>query len=599
MVRRLIGLWCAGALLAGCGGASHSLPSVGATAGAAPTAAKTVAVSFSIAVPMRSQSLQNRRLQYVSSATKSATFGVAAGSATPQPAGTVTVNCTTVCSGTVLAPIGSDTFVAKLFGAVSGGGELLSTGSVKQTIAAATNTVHLTFNPVVASVALSLDKPGLPSGAPGTAQLNVMAKDPSGAIIVGPGSYVDASGQALKVTIASPPLANTQISPTPTEFSAPQTAAGVSNIATISFTPPGHFQFPTFTVANPGLPSDPPGGVTLLYEPLADDDAAEISGASPPSVGGNYIPGDGGTEGDILRISPSAAFSLNNCDRDRNGVTLGYGSDKQIYFACAPSAAPVPNTVVFGRFDEAGASPISPPENFSSLAGLGEPLYGNGLTLGNDGSLWFSGTDSGVGIVGKIPPAGSSAPTPLRFTVAGSTEILKIGPGLGNNEVLLYRAAADSTIHIATLPSDLSGLTNPRQITNQTPFGSVDVPNLTLGDLLTAADGSVYVSAATFASQGNRSSVYRISATDGSFSLLTDCQNISGKVFRLPDGTGVGTSTPVPGGPLVYIHVVPAKGCTLVPDASGKSAQFFESIDATTDNWYYFHNPNGHRRGIF
>jgi hypothetical protein len=607
MLRRLIGLWCAGALLAGCGGGSHSTPPIpAANSGAA--AGKKVAVTFSVSVPARSQSPLNRRLEYVSSATKSANIGVAAGSAVPTAADTVTVNCTTVCTGTVLAPIGIDTFVAKLFGALGGTGELLSTGTAKQTIAAG-NAVRLSFNPVVASVALSLDKPALPADQPGTAQLNIIAKDALNQIIVGPGSYVDTSGQPLTIKIASSPLPNTKISPSPTEFSAPQTTAGASNTATVTFTPPGHFQFPTFTVANAGLPSDPPNGVTLLYEPLADDkNDLGVSGCIvPPSVGRVYfryqkgiasvdpcntLPG-ANQNPDIVQLGDTAITQTFTVTPHHNGVSLGFGSDKQVYYAYALTTTPA---VIFGTLHARQPASRLLPLWTSRLLPLTQV---SDLTLGNDGSLWFSGTATvdGSAVIGKVPPAGQ-VPAPAWVLIPRSKTVLSFAPGLGNTEVVLY-LALDSSIHIATINSDLSGLASHDfaingQINGQSPVGS----DFFQVGLLAGTDGYVYVSVGD--------TMYRIRVPGGTISAWTDCQqHVTSDVFRLPDGTGVGIQDPGSFGiPTEFLHVVPGQGCKLVPawndgNPGQGNANNIESIDVTTDNWQFYWTINGHRRGIF
>lgn len=615
MLRRLIGLWCAGALLAGCGGGSHSAPPVPAAANSGTAAAKTVAVTFSISLPARQQSARNRHLEYVSAATKSANIGVATGSTVPAAADSVTVNCTTVCTGTVLAPVGSDTFVAKLFGGRGGTGELLSTGTAKQTIAAGTNTLKLTFNAVVASVALSLDTPALagqppalPADQPGTAQLNIIAKDAMNQIIVGPGLYVDTSGQPLTIKIASSLPSNTKISPSPTEFSAPQSTSGVSNTATVTFTPPGHFQFPTFTVANPGLPADPPNGVTLLYEPLEDNKTKTVYNPciGTPSVGGEYftysaslnsdasnpcdtLPPNSNPNPDIVQLSDTAIVQTFTVTPNHNAVSLGFGSDKQVYYAYTLTTTPA---AVFGILHASQTMTSSVKPLWTSRR---VPLTQvSDLTLGNDGSLWFSGTAAadGSAVIGKVPP-GSHDPAPVWVPIPHAKSVIRFAPGLGNTEILLY-VAVDSSIHIATINSDLSGLAgNDYVINGQSPFGSEFSG---VGDLLASSDGYVYLSAGS-------DTMYRISVPGGAISAWTGCKPLAYgvKVFRLPDGTGVGEGVrdPSPGAVTQFLHVVPGKYCTIVPAWYTSSDLELENIDVTTDSWEFYWMTQGHRRGVF
>lgn len=182
------------ALLVGCGGSgSSNLPTV-----SQPPARGTQSesVTFSIVVPSKTSA---PRPAYVSPSTQSASITV-----TPSggSAGTpVVVNCTSVCSGTVDAPVGSDTFAVKLYGAQNAAGNLLSTGSLAQTILAdQANSVNVTFNGVVQSIAISI--PTITPGASGAAAVTVRAIDASGNTIVGPGSYADANGNPLTIRLS-------------------------------------------------------------------------------------------------------------------------------------------------------------------------------------------------------------------------------------------------------------------------------------------------------------------------------------------------------------------------------------------------------------
>src|ERR1035437_10615071 len=137
------------ALTAGCAGGGTTTPVT-----AQSPSKKTALVQFQIVV--RSSSSTARRPAYISPSTKSASSAV-----TPSggSAGTPTiVNCTTVCSAQVLAPVGSDTFTVNLYDGTNAGGNLLSTGTLTQTIAIdQANTVSVTFNGVVVSLSVVLN----------------------------------------------------------------------------------------------------------------------------------------------------------------------------------------------------------------------------------------------------------------------------------------------------------------------------------------------------------------------------------------------------------------------------------------------------------
>ena len=187
------------ALLAGCGGGSTGSVVPQQQPQPQPTQQKTqeVTVSFNIVVPTAAGAHARRVPNYVSASTKSATIAV--GSATP-----TTVNCTAVCSGTVSAPVGSDTFAVNLYDATNGAGNLLSTGTLTQTIVAnQANAVNVTFNGVVASLALSLASPTVTPGTAGSVGVTVNALDADGNVIVGPGVYVNASANSVTIALSN------------------------------------------------------------------------------------------------------------------------------------------------------------------------------------------------------------------------------------------------------------------------------------------------------------------------------------------------------------------------------------------------------------
>ena len=187
------------ALLAGCGGGSTPGVVPQQQPQPQPTQQKTqeAVVSFNIVVPTATGAHARRVPNYVSASTKSATIAV--GGATP-----TTVNCTAVCSGTVSAPVGSDTFTVNLYDASNGAGNLLSTGTLTQTIVAGqANTVNVTFNGVVASLALSFASPTVTPGTAGSVGVTVNALDADGNVIVGPGVYVNASGNAVTIALSN------------------------------------------------------------------------------------------------------------------------------------------------------------------------------------------------------------------------------------------------------------------------------------------------------------------------------------------------------------------------------------------------------------
>jgi len=187
--------------VAGCSGHGGSLPAAlpVATPIQAPTNAPTVQVRFRILVPAMSAASSSRRPQYVSASTKSASIAVTPGSTAP-----VVVNCTTVCQGQIAAPIGTDTFTVKLYDATAGTGNILSTGTMAATVVIdQNNTINLTFNGVVAAIAVVVNPATATYGTAQTSSVTVNALDADGNVIVAPGVYVDAGGTPVTITLAN------------------------------------------------------------------------------------------------------------------------------------------------------------------------------------------------------------------------------------------------------------------------------------------------------------------------------------------------------------------------------------------------------------
>jgi len=170
------------------------------------------------------------------------------------------VNCTTTCSGTVSAPVGSDTFTVNLYDATNGTGSLLSTGTLTQTIVAGqANSVNVTFNGVVASLAVAIANVVSP-GTAGSVGVTVNALDADGNTIVGPGVYVNSSGTPVTIaltnsdTSGNSTLSQTSITQPTTGIELNYTAAFDAN-PTISASASGfttanatvHFPAPTLT----------------------------------------------------------------------------------------------------------------------------------------------------------------------------------------------------------------------------------------------------------------------------------------------------------------------------------------------------------------
>ena len=172
--------------LAACGGGSGSpvtpaLAQSPATGGSVASASSAT-VPVSITMDGTTTSSSSRTPMYFSPSTQSMTIAVALGSGTPV---STTVNCTSTCSGTIQAPLGSDLFTVSLFDRPNAGGSMLSSGSSTTTIRAGiSNAVALTMSGVVASVAMTAPTT-FEIGVSGSQSIAVTAKDPDGNTISG------------------------------------------------------------------------------------------------------------------------------------------------------------------------------------------------------------------------------------------------------------------------------------------------------------------------------------------------------------------------------------------------------------------------------
>lgn len=191
MANRLGAFLAAATLLAACNGAGPMVPNRDAVPGASDALRATHAsATLSLRIPHR-----RTRSKFVSPSTKS--VAIAQGSktlgtfdATPSSADCVANGGWTQCAFTVKVTPGKDqVFTVNTYDALAGHGKLLSTGKVVQTIVAGSNVIPVTLQGVVAKIAVTVVDPYAPAGTAATHDVYVMAKDPDGNVIIGPGNY--------------------------------------------------------------------------------------------------------------------------------------------------------------------------------------------------------------------------------------------------------------------------------------------------------------------------------------------------------------------------------------------------------------------------
>jgi hypothetical protein len=183
--------------LAGCGGGTSTngaqpLPNT------QPSPPTTTSVHFQLAIPGANSSSLRRGPAFVSPATRS--LAIAVGPSAGSLGAPLVVDCASSCSGSIDAPLGPDLFSVKLYDAPNGGGNLLSTAGIAQTVVMnQTNTIAMVTNGVVAAFALAVGTAA--AGTPGAVTVTVNALDSDGNTIAGPGSYVDADGNPVTITL--------------------------------------------------------------------------------------------------------------------------------------------------------------------------------------------------------------------------------------------------------------------------------------------------------------------------------------------------------------------------------------------------------------
>ena len=176
---------------------------------------------FTIRIPLAQQAMR-KRPEYVSPATQSVSFQVAPNPAQVVALGTSSPDCTqsdgyNVCSANFDAPIGENTMVVQTFASNNGTGPVLSMNSIQiDIIAGQVNPINVILNGVVNSLTLALSPTSVTYGTPSSVQATWEAIDASGYTIVGPGSFVDGSGNPLAPALSSSDSADFTITPLPT-----------------------------------------------------------------------------------------------------------------------------------------------------------------------------------------------------------------------------------------------------------------------------------------------------------------------------------------------------------------------------------------------
>jgi len=209
-------------IAAGCaGGSGISSPAKApapapSTSGSAGTSSNaTGKATLTIRIPVKpAASAAKRNPKYVSPSTNSIAFSV--GGLTPivVPLTLGSSSCPLAsgyytCTAQAYLPAGTnETLEVATYASTDGSGTPLAMNTIPETITAgATNNVNVTLNGVVSTLALNYSGTAFAIGTPSSVTATLVAKDASGNTIVGPGSLIDANGNAV-----APALTNSDTS---------------------------------------------------------------------------------------------------------------------------------------------------------------------------------------------------------------------------------------------------------------------------------------------------------------------------------------------------------------------------------------------------
>jgi len=410
----------------GGGGGTTSVPAAHPTS-AAPTAptGPTTPVSFRIDGGSSSTSSNARTPKFISPSTQSATISLVVGGTptllstvnlTPGSTGCVTDSSGLVCTVTINAPIGQDTFIINTYDQTNGNGHLLSTATDIATIALnATNTVAVALNGVIASVKVILGSSSVQAGTPATTTVNVVAYDAQNNLIIGPGNYSSPVTLTNSDTSGTIQLSATQVLapgvPVTLTYSGASTL-GATITPAVSGAPPGTAA--TFT----------PTGYAFSTFPLSGSG----TDAMTPGPGGNVWYSQSGTIGFVTPSGLSTAYASGVPSEPLYGLVTG--SDGNVWYGgwsgdagsitAGGNVTPI-SSVVTPNGCGSGGNKGNQGEAVArrrAQAGLPPTLCSgvNGMVNGPDNRLWFS-DDSGM--IGNIDPASGTA-TEWDITQMGS-----------------------------------------------------------------------------------------------------------------------------------------------------------------------------------
>ena len=201
------------------GGSTGSLVPHPVATSASSAGLQNVRLSFRIPRAQSGTAASSRHPLYISPATQSALIAVNGGVAQLIALTASSPNCqnsagSLVCTATISAPAGTDTFTETMYATTNGTGAVLSETKTSAVITAGKpNTIALTLDGVVAAITLTLADPDPPTGAATQVGLTVTFTDAAGEAIVGGAPFANAialgdSDQSGNTSLSQPSVSS-------------------------------------------------------------------------------------------------------------------------------------------------------------------------------------------------------------------------------------------------------------------------------------------------------------------------------------------------------------------------------------------------------
>ena len=256
----------------------------------------------------------------------------------------------------------------KLYDATNGSGNLLSTGSLTQTIVAGqANSVNVTFDGVVASFAIALASVVTP-GIAGSVGVTVKALDADSNIIIGPGVYVNSSGNPVTVALGnSDGSGNSSLSQT--SITQPTTGISLNYTANFDANPTISASATGFTTANATVAFPAP-----TFTAMSAWSGLQSSIVDETLTGTNFVGGS-------TTINPPAGITISNLSvinsttlTAKFAVAAAFGPQNVTLTTSSGTSGPQPFSVA-----SAGTFNVSV---FTDTAAGAPPGTGAGTTTG-------------------------------------------------------------------------------------------------------------------------------------------------------------------------------------------------------------------------